>query len=137
MTIFQNDAATAILREAAEKLKAIGLHAEIGVNGLPHGDALVLFASDTKEGVEAGHVALWEGAVVANTEGERFASEMASHRTTRVADRLMHLHHTLEERGDRGLDWSQARALEDRFGAGQLISGDEDEAERLLSKYGY
>lgn len=34
-----------------------------------------------------------------------------------LADRLMKLHRDLEDRGDRGTDWSLARALEDRIGS--------------------
>lgn len=54
-----------------------------------------------------------------------------------LADRLMKLHRDLEDRGDRGADWSLARALEDRIGAYQPISGDFEQAEQLLKKYGF
>jgi len=54
-----------------------------------------------------------------------------------LANRLMKLRHTLENRGDRGNDWSLARALEDRIGAYQPATGDFDEAGRLLKNYGF
>lgn len=52
-----------------------------------------------------------------------------------LADRLMRLHRSLEDRGDRGNDWSLARALEDRIGAYQPSKGDFDRAESLLQKH--
>lgn len=54
-----------------------------------------------------------------------------------LAGRLMNLHRALEDRGDKGTDWSLARALEDRIGAYQPISGDFDHAEQLLKKHGF
>jgi len=36
-----------------------------------------------------------------------------------LASHLWDLQYSLGERGDRGSDWSQARALQDRIGAGQ------------------
>jgi hypothetical protein len=36
----------------------------------------------------------------------------------------MKLHYELESRNDRGTDWSVARSLEDRIGAGQPVAGD-------------
>ena len=54
-----------------------------------------------------------------------------------LANRLLKLHHDLEDRGDKNADWSLARALEDRIGAYQPSTGDFDRAEELLKKYGY
>ncbi|MEX3960129.1 hypothetical protein [Trinickia sp. EG282A] len=54
-----------------------------------------------------------------------------------LAARLMKLHRDLEDRGDRGMDWSLARSLEDRIGAYQPVAGDFDSAEALLKKHGY
>lgn len=51
-----------------------------------------------------------------------------------LANRLMRLHHELEEKGDRGNDWSLARALEDRIGSYQPSAGDFDKARELLAK---
>lgn len=52
-----------------------------------------------------------------------------------LAGRLMRLHRALEDRGDKGDDWSSARALEDRIGAYQPAKGDFEKAEVLLTKY--
>jgi hypothetical protein len=54
-----------------------------------------------------------------------------------IATRLTKLHSDLEARGDRGADWSVARALEDRIGAYQPSLGDLDSATQLLTKHGY
>ncbi|MDM8356573.1 hypothetical protein [Pandoraea communis] len=135
MTIFDNQAATTILRDAAQKLKAIGLHTDISVSSLPQGDALALIVSDTSQGAEASTVALGEGGSIAHSDGDHFAKEIEFARVTRLANRLAYLHHELEDKGDRGADWSLARALEDRIGAGQSIPGDEEDAKRLLAKY--
>ncbi|ALS68381.1 hypothetical protein [Pandoraea apista] len=135
MSIFDNEAATGILREAAQKLKALGLHTDISVSSLPQGDALALIVSDSSEGAEANTVALTEGGSIAHSDGVHFAKEIEFARTTRLANRLAYLHHELEDKGDRGTDWSLARALEDRLGSGQPIPGDEEDAKRLLAKY--
>ncbi|MGF6408387.1 cysteinyl-tRNA synthetase [Paraburkholderia sp. MM5482-R2] len=52
-----------------------------------------------------------------------------------LANRLRKLHLALEDRGDRGTEWSLARALEDRIGAYQPVSGDLDSAKQLLKKH--
>lgn len=54
-----------------------------------------------------------------------------------LADRLMRLHRALEDGGDKGNDWSHARALEDRIGAYQPATGDFDRATELLEKHGF
>ena len=54
-----------------------------------------------------------------------------------LADRLMRLHRALEDGGDKGTDWSLARALEDRIGAYQPVTGDFDSATALLEKHGF
>ena len=54
-----------------------------------------------------------------------------------LASRLMHLQRDLEDRGDKGDDWSNARTLEDRIGAYQPASGDFERAETLLAKHGF
>jgi len=54
-----------------------------------------------------------------------------------LAERLMRLHRNLEDQGDRGTDWSLARALEDRIGAYQPAAGDFDLAKQLLNKHGF
>ncbi len=66
-------------------------------------------------------------------EGHYFANERANE----LANRLMKLHNALEERGERGTDWSLARTLEDRIGAYQPTNGDFERAEELLKKYNY
>lgn len=43
----------------------------------------------------------------------------------------------LEAKGDRGFDWSHARTLEDRIGAGQYLSFDIVDAQQLLDRYGF
>lgn len=53
-----------------------------------------------------------------------------------LASRLMRLHRDLEDRGDKGDDWSNARSLEDRIGAYQPAKGDFERAETLLAKHG-
>lgn len=53
-----------------------------------------------------------------------------------LASRLLKLHRDLEDRGDRGADWSLARALEDRIGAHQPSTGDFERAEDLLQRHG-
>jgi hypothetical protein len=54
-----------------------------------------------------------------------------------LAKRLTLLHRDLEDRGDKGADWSVTRALEDRIGAYQPTAGDFDRAEQMLNKYGF
>jgi hypothetical protein len=53
-----------------------------------------------------------------------------------LANRLAELHRSLEDSGNKGTDWSLARALEDRIGAYQPTAGDFDAAEALLKKHG-
>lgn len=52
-----------------------------------------------------------------------------------LANRLMQLHRLLEDKGTRGNDWTLARALEDRIGSYQPLTGDFDLARQLLAKY--
>ncbi len=52
-----------------------------------------------------------------------------------LAGRLTRLHRDLEDKGDKGADWSLARALEDRIGSYQPIEGDFESAEQLLHKH--
>lgn len=54
-----------------------------------------------------------------------------------LANRLANLHRSLEDRGNKGTDWSLARTLEDRIGAYQPSAGDFDRAEQLLQAHGF
>lgn len=54
-----------------------------------------------------------------------------------LANRLANLHRSLEDQGNKGTDWSLARALEDRIGAYQPSLGDFDRAEQLLQAHGF
>jgi hypothetical protein len=54
-----------------------------------------------------------------------------------LAERLMRLHRNLEDQGNKGADWSLARALEDRIGSYQPLAGDFDRAEQILAKHGF
>ena len=54
-----------------------------------------------------------------------------------LANRLMNLHHTLEDEGKMDADWSLARSLEDRIGAFQgTTAKDISSADALLAKHG-
>lgn len=52
----------------------------------------------------------------------------------KLADELMHLHHSMEDNKTTDGDWSLARALEDRLGSGQFLPGDIEKAQLLLRK---
>lgn len=79
----------------------------------------------------------WTEAAEADTQAvvQRNAQVAQNQKLKNLADRLMKLHHDLENRNDRGADWSYARALEDRIGAYQQVAGDVEVAEALLKKY--
>lgn len=53
-----------------------------------------------------------------------------------LADRLMELGHAIEGKTKLGADYSLARALEERIGAGGQLPGDVVWAEKLLAKHG-
>lgn len=66
----------------------------------------------------------------------RNQDDKPTNRADELAGRLLRLHRDLEDRGDKGDDWSSARALEDRIGAYQPAKGDFEKAEALLAKHG-
>lgn len=85
MNILDNQPAMEILREAADKLKAIGLSWDMQTGLSIHGSSIALIASETEEGAAAGYVASFLGNEIVNTEAERFAHEVVD----RVAERAI------------------------------------------------
>ncbi|MFM0416038.1 hypothetical protein [Paraburkholderia aromaticivorans] len=77
MNIQENEPAMAILREAADKLEAIGISWDMQTGLSTHGSSIALIASETDEGAAAGYVASFLGNESVNTEAERFAREVA------------------------------------------------------------
>lgn len=69
----------AILRDAADKLKAIGVHWDMQTGRTMHEASIALIASETEEGVAAGYVASYLGHESAELEPTRFAQEVAFH----------------------------------------------------------
>lgn len=78
MTVLENEAAQTVLREAREKLKAIGIHWDMQVCVSAHGCSIALIASETAEGAAAGYVASFLGSELTMSAPERFAREVAS-----------------------------------------------------------
>lgn len=76
MNILDNEPAMAILRDAADKLKAIGVSWDMQTGLSAHGSSIALIASETEEGTAAGYVASFLGNEIANTETQRFAQEV-------------------------------------------------------------
>lgn len=74
-----------ILREAADKLKAIGLSWDMQTGLSAHGSSIALIASETEDGVAAGYVASLLGNEMVNTEAQRFAQEVVD----RVGERAI------------------------------------------------
>ncbi|WP_454875308.1 hypothetical protein [Paraburkholderia xenovorans] len=87
MSILDNEPAMAILREAADKLKAIGIVWDMQTGLSTHGASIALIASETEEGVSAGYVASFLGNEMANGAPKRFAQEVADHVASRAVDR--------------------------------------------------
>ncbi|TCG01094.1 hypothetical protein BZM26_10120 [Paraburkholderia strydomiana] len=87
MSILNNEPAMTILREAADKLKAIGIAWDMQTGFSTHGASIALIASETEEGVSAGYVASFLGNEVANSAPKRFAQEVADHVANRAVDR--------------------------------------------------
>jgi hypothetical protein len=54
-----------------------------------------------------------------------------------LPNRLRNLYQNLEANSSLGADWSLARALEDRIGAGQQLRDDYAKAEQLLARHGF
>ncbi|CAE6754368.1 hypothetical protein [Paraburkholderia aspalathi] len=74
-----------ILREAADKLKALDVFWDMQTGHSTHGSSIALIASETEEGAAAGYVASFLGNEQVNTDAERFANEVAD----RVAERAI------------------------------------------------
>jgi hypothetical protein len=72
-----------------------------------------------------------------NIKWQRVKTTIRMHWPTSWPTRLANLHRSLEDRGNKGTDWSLARALEDRIGAYQPSAGDFDRAEQLLQAHGF
>lgn len=85
MNILENKPAMAILRDAADKLKAIGVSWDMQTGLSTHGSSIALIASETEEGAAAGYVASFLGNEMVNTEAQRFAQEVVD----RVAERAI------------------------------------------------
>lgn len=63
----KNEAAMAVLADAAERLRALGMHCEIATLSLPQGTAVSLHAGDTAMSVVAAGVALEHGGTFAHS----------------------------------------------------------------------
>ena len=66
-----NDAysiATSILVEAADKVRALGLHFVIDQTEMPHGLSLSLHIAETKDAVAAAYVAMGHGSYCGNAK---------------------------------------------------------------------
>lgn len=87
MNIQNNEPAMAILREAAGKLKAIGIPWDMQTGLSTHGASIALIASETEEGVAAGYVSSFLGNELVNIEPQRFAQEVADHLANRAVEK--------------------------------------------------
>lgn len=87
MNIVNNERAMAILRDAADKLKAIGIAWDMQTGFSTHGASIALIASETEEGVAAGYVASFLGNESANGDPTRFAQEVADHLANRAVEK--------------------------------------------------
>lgn len=74
-----NAIATAILTEAAERLRAHGFHCVIGPMAMPQGLSLNLHVAETKQAVAAAYVAIGHGGQFAHASdtSSAFADEVA------------------------------------------------------------
>ncbi|WP_322071952.1 hypothetical protein [Paraburkholderia bannensis] len=86
MDILDNEPAMTILREAADKLKAIGVLWDMQTGHSTHGTSIALIASETEEGVSAGYVASFLGNEQVNTGAKRIADEVADRLTERAIE---------------------------------------------------
>ncbi|CAB3735085.1 hypothetical protein LMG22037_05931 [Paraburkholderia phenoliruptrix] len=91
MNILDNEPAMTILREAADKLGAIGIAWDMQAGLSPHGASIALIASETEEGVSAGYVASFFGNELANGAPKRFAQEVADHLANRAVEKAKRL----------------------------------------------
>ncbi len=87
MNILTNEPAMVILREAAEKLKAIGIFWDMQTGLSSHGASIALIASETEEGVAAGYVASFLGNELTNAAPKHFAQEVVDHLANRAVER--------------------------------------------------
>ncbi|WOD14404.1 hypothetical protein [Paraburkholderia kirstenboschensis] len=85
MNIVEIEPAMSILREAADKLKAIGVSWDMQIGHSTHGSSIALIASPTEEGAAAGYVASFLGNEQVNIDAKRFANELAD----RLAERAI------------------------------------------------
>lgn len=74
--IMYNDAAMAILDDAAKKLRELGIHAMLAPCSLPTGMTVSLQASMTERGLAGAYVAKSDGAVGAHVEPARFQADV-------------------------------------------------------------
>lgn len=74
-----NEAAGSILREAADKLRALGLHCAVAPMSLPQGMTLNLHVGDTVQSAAAAFVASGRGGELAHSgdTAREFATEVA------------------------------------------------------------
>lgn len=91
MSILNNEPAMTILREAADKLGAIGIAWDMQTGLSPHGASIALIASETEEGVSAGYVASFLGNELANGAPKRFAQEVTDHLANRAVEKAKRL----------------------------------------------
>ncbi|MBB5546641.1 hypothetical protein [Paraburkholderia fungorum] len=87
MNVLNNEKAVAILREAADKLSAIGVAWDMQTGLSTHGASIALIASSTEEGVAAGYVASFLGNELTNVAPKRFAQEVVDHLAHRTVER--------------------------------------------------
>ncbi|CAB3754841.1 hypothetical protein LMG29542_02467 [Paraburkholderia humisilvae] len=90
MNILENEAALAILRDASEKLRAIGIHSDMQTCASKHGASIALIASETVEGAAAGYVASFLGCELTMSEPDRFCDEVANRLADRAIDDARH-----------------------------------------------
>lgn len=77
----------AILREAADKLKSIGISSDMQAGVSTHGASIALIASETDEGVAAGYVASFLGNELSQVAPKRFSQEVADHLASRAVEK--------------------------------------------------
>lgn len=84
-----NAIATSILVEAAEKLRAAGLHCVIGPMTMPQGLTLNLDVAETQQAVAAAYIAIGHGGRLAHASGtsSAFAEEVAEILATDAIDK--------------------------------------------------
>lgn len=84
-----NAIATSILVEAAERLRAAGLHCVIGPMTMPQGLSLNLHVAETKHAVAAAYVAIGHGGQLAHASdtSSAFAEEVAEVLATDAIER--------------------------------------------------